>query len=144
MDYQQLVGRTEPPYVAEVERGAIRRFAQAIGASGAQFHDPEAARALGYPDLVAPSTFPISLQPPVQAAWLQAVDRTKLLHGEQAFAYQRPPVAGDRITCRERVAEVYSRQGSGGPMHFIVSETEGRDAAGELVFTARRTLVIRG
>ena len=48
-----FVGRSWPPsapYI--VGREKIREFATAIGATDAEYHDPEAARALGYADVV--------------------------------------------------------------------------------------------
>ena len=52
------VGHTYPattPYL--VGRAKIREFADAIGATDAVYRDPEAAPALGYPDVIAPPTF---------------------------------------------------------------------------------------
>jgi len=59
---QQLVGRSYPPSaVYEVGRAKIAEFATAIGADDPAHHDVEAARALGYPDVIAPPTFAIVL-----------------------------------------------------------------------------------
>ena len=55
-----FVGRTYPPTAPyQVGREKIREFATAIGATDPAHHDPEAARALGHPDVVAPPTFPV-------------------------------------------------------------------------------------
>jgi acyl dehydratase len=57
---QSFVGRSWPPTAPYlVGREKIREFAAAIGATDPEYHDPEAARAIGYPDVVAPPTFPI-------------------------------------------------------------------------------------
>ena len=59
---QSFVGRTYPPTEPyQVGREKIREFADAIGATDAAYHDPAAAAALGYPDVVAPPTFPVVL-----------------------------------------------------------------------------------
>ncbi len=42
-----------------------------------------------------------------------------------------------------RVAEVLERTGPAGKMDVAVIEDEGRDEEGNLVFKARRTLVVR-
>src|SRR5581483_1395254 len=55
---QSFVGRTYPatdPY--EVGREKIREFAEAIGDANPAYTDPEAARALGHRDVIAPPTF---------------------------------------------------------------------------------------
>ena len=57
---QSYVGRSYPPTEPyQVGREKIREFARAIGATDPEYLDPEAARALGYADVVAPPTFPI-------------------------------------------------------------------------------------
>ena len=57
-----IVGRTYPPSRPyEVGAEKIREFATAIGETGPLHHDAEAARAAGYPNVVAPPTFAIVL-----------------------------------------------------------------------------------
>ena len=59
---QELVGRSYPPSaVYEVGRGKIAEFATAIGAADPVHRDADAARAAGYPDVIAPPTFAIVL-----------------------------------------------------------------------------------
>ena len=58
----RFVGRTYPPTtVYEVGREKIREFADAIGDPNPAYRDPDAARALGHPDVIAPPTFAIIL-----------------------------------------------------------------------------------
>ena len=54
---RKLIGTVLEPIVGEVEKGAIRQFARAIGATDPIHTDVEAARAAGYPNVVAPPTF---------------------------------------------------------------------------------------
>ncbi len=49
---------------------------------------------------------------------------------------------GDVITCVQRVVDVFEKQGKLGQMTFLVTETEGRDESGALVFTVRSTRLI--
>jgi acyl dehydratase len=138
-----LIGRESEPVVHDVERGAIRRFAEAIGDPNPIYVEEEAARQAGHPTVVAPPTFPFVLT--VNERFRHSLDlgTRSLLHGEQQFDYVRPIVAGDRITVRSRVADVQERAGASGPMDILVLEDEGRDAQGALVFRARATLVLR-
>jgi len=140
---QSLIGRESEPVVHEVERGAIRRFAEAIGDPNPIYVEEEAARQAGHPTVVAPPTFPFVLT--VNERFRHSLDlgTRSLLHGEQQFNYGRPIVAGDRITVRSRVADVQERAGASGPMDILVIEDEGRDAQGAFVFRARATLVLR-
>ncbi|KPC63832.1 hypothetical protein ADL35_47530, partial [Streptomyces sp. NRRL WC-3753] len=59
---QSFVGRTYPPTEPyEVGREKIREFAQAVGDANPVYTDVEAAKALGYADVIAPPTFVFSL-----------------------------------------------------------------------------------
>ena len=65
----ELVGRTYPaiePYT--VSREAVRAFAAAVFAQDPAHTDPEAARALGHADLLAPPTVASSVAPRAEAA----------------------------------------------------------------------------
>jgi acyl dehydratase len=138
-----LIGRESEPVVHEVEKNAIRRFADALGDPNPIYSDEEAARAAGFAGLVAPLTFPAVLA--VNDRFRHSLDlgTRSLLHGEQQFEYGRPIVAGDRITVKSRVADVQEKAGPSGPMDVIVIEDEGRGADGELVFRSREMLILR-
>lgn len=141
---RNAIGRASPPTLNEVEKGAIRRFAEAIGDFNPIYYDEEYARASGYPTIVAPPTFPASFHSAADLRELLGVAIKSLLHAEQEFEYERPIFAGDRIFVSTRVADVFERTSpTGGKMDVAVIEDEGRDEEGNLVFRARRTLVVR-
>ncbi|AGL14418.1 MaoC family dehydratase N-terminal domain-containing protein [Actinoplanes sp. N902-109] len=140
-----FVGRSWPataPY--QVGREKIREFATAIGATDAEHHDPAAARAAGYPDVVAPPTFPVVI---TMAASRQIItdpelgmDYSRVVHGDQRFVYTRPVVAGDSLVCVNTVDEITQRGGH----DFITTRTEVSTEAGEPVVTVWSKLVQRG
>ena len=140
---KNAIGRSSPPTLNEVEKGAIRRFAEAIGDYNPIYYDEEYARASGYPTIVAPPTFPASFHSAADLRELLGVGIKSLLHAEQSFEYERPIFAGDRIFVATRVADVLERTGPAGKMDVAVIEDEGRDEEGNLVFRARRTLIVR-
>ncbi len=140
---RSLIGRESEPVVHEVEKGAIRRFAEALGDPNPIYQDESAARAAGYPSLVAPPTFPVALTSNERFRHSLDLGTRSILHGEQQFEYARPIFAGDRITVRSKVADVQERAGASGPMDVIVIEDEGRDDKGELVFRTRAMLILR-
>src|SRR6266849_3894016 len=82
----------------EVERGAIRKFAEAV-----QDQTPACLRGD-----VAPPTFPTTFRITIPGL---TYDLARVLHGAQEYRYERPLRAGDRVRCRVRVADVYRRQG---------------------------------
>ncbi len=141
---KNAIGRASPPTLNEVEKGAIRRFAEAIGDFNPIYYDEEYARASGYPTIVAPPTFPASFHSAADLRELLGVTIKSLLHAEQAFEYERPIFAGDRIFVATRVSNVFERPSpTGARMDVAVIEDEGRDEEGNLVFRAQRTLVVR-
>lgn len=129
------------PVTVEVERGAIRRFATALGETDPACYDVEAARAVGYRDLLAPPTFPITFGGgPIPGLDLPPAGN---IHGEQEFAYQRPIVAGDEITVERRLTGTKERTGRSGKMRLVTIESTGTDAAGQEVFTSRQVIIVR-
>lgn len=138
-------GRTLPataPYL--VSREKIREFATAVGATEPAHHDPAAARALGYADVVAPPTFPVVVtllgSEQLRADPELGLDFTRVVHGDQRFAYGRPVVAGDELVCRVTVEEITERAGHG----FLTTRTEVTTVAGEPVVAVWAKLVVRG
>ncbi len=100
---QAFIGRefaASTPFL--VGREHIRQFARAIGDPNPLYHDLEAARTAGYPDLVAPPTFLVAAIPgalglPVDDPAF-GLDFSLIVHGEQRFSLSRPVVAGDELT----------------------------------------------
>ncbi len=140
-----FVGRSYPPTAPyQVGREKIREFAAAIGALDAAHHDPEAARAAGHADVVAPPTFPIVITMAASRQIIDdpalGVDYSRVVHGEQRFAYTRPVVAGDELVCVNSVDEITSRGGH----DFVTTRTDVRTVAGEPVVTVWSRLVVRG
>ena len=142
---QSFVGRSWPPTEPyQVGREKIREFARAIGATDPEYHDPEAARALGYADVVAPPTFPVVITMATSRQIIDdpdlGMDYSRVVHGDQRFAYRRPVVAGDALVCVNSVEEIISRGGH----DFLTTRTEVATEAGEPVLTVWLKLVQRG
>ncbi|WP_292836443.1 MaoC family dehydratase N-terminal domain-containing protein [Microbacterium sp.] len=140
-----LVGRAfapTAPYL--VGREKVREFARAVFAEDPQHVDPAAARALGYPDVVAPPTFAMVIQDLTLQQLLAepdsgiALERT--VHAEQRFRYTRPIVAGDELVAQLEITNV--RPFGTGAM--VTSVAEITDAAGAHVVTATSVLLIGG
>ena len=108
--------RFAPTLPYRVGREKIREFADAIGAADAAYRDPAAARALGHPDVIAPPTFPVVITMPVSRMIADdpdlGLDYSRVVHGDQRFAYARPVYAGDELTC---AADVEKRVEPGRP-----------------------------
>ena len=140
---RSLIGQYSQPFVVEVEKGAIRKFADAIGDPNPLYRDEAHARALGYPGVVAPPTYPTCFRPPAEPAWFAPLDRRRVVAGQMSFEYVRPIVAGMRLTCRLRFEGAEDKAGSKGRMELLHQVLEGHDEAGALVFKAGRSTVYR-
>ncbi|MGW8379196.1 MaoC family dehydratase N-terminal domain-containing protein [Streptomyces sp. ODS28] len=141
---QSFVGRSYPPTRPyEVGREKIREFAEAVGDGNPAYTDREAAKALGHPDVIAPPTFVFSItfqaaQQVIQDPQL-GLDYSRVVHGDQKFAYARPVRAGDRLTVTSYIEGVKSLAGN----DILDVRGEVHDESGELVVTAWTKLVSR-
>jgi acyl dehydratase len=138
-------GRSFPatePYL--VGREKIREFAEAVQATEAAYRDPAAARALGHPDVIAPPTFPVVMTMPLVRLIADepelGLDYSRVVHGDQRFAYRRPVCAGDELTCVPHIEQVSSRAG----LDSLTLRMEIATVAGEPVVTVWSRLVARG
>lgn len=141
---QSFVGRTYPPTRPyEVGRAKIREFAEAVGDLHPAYLDVEAAKALGHPDVIAPPTFPIVISMPavdeVVSDPALGLDWSRVVHGDQRFAYARPMRAGDRIECVVSVESIKSLAGN----DMITLASELRTVEGEPVCICYAMLVAR-
>src|SRR5205085_8150607 len=90
-----------------VGREKVREYAAAVGEDSPLHFDPEAARAEGFDDVVAPPMFAaVYCGPAIGPALLDpehGIDFARLLHAAQEFTWHAAVVAGDEI---ETVAEL--------------------------------------
>ncbi|MCF3962384.1 MaoC family dehydratase N-terminal domain-containing protein [Streptomyces fuscigenes] len=141
---ESFVGRSYPPTAPyEVGREKIREFAQAIGESAGAHTDPEAAKALGYADVIAPPTFVFTVTYRAAGEVIAdpelGLDFTRVVHGSQKFAYTRPVCAGDRLSVTSTIEGITTRAGS----DFVDLRGDVHDDKGEHVATAWMKLVAR-
>ncbi|TDB94472.1 MaoC family dehydratase, partial [Micromonospora fluostatini] len=68
------------------------------------------------------------------------VDFSRVVPGDQRFAYVRPVVAGDELVCHLTIEEITQRGGH----DFLTTRTEVVTTAGEPVVTMWSKIVVRG
>ncbi|MBW5480895.1 MaoC family dehydratase N-terminal domain-containing protein [Streptomyces bambusae] len=141
---QSFVGRTYPPTDPyEVGREKIREFAEAVGDSNPAYTDPDAAKELGHPDVIAPPTFVFAITFKAAGQVVQdpqlGLNYDRVVHGDQKFAYKRPVRAGDRLSVTSVIEAVKTMAGN----DIIDIRGEVHDATGEHVVTAWTKLVSR-
>ena len=142
---KKWLGHELPVSTLMLEHGRLLAFARAIDESEPVYVDVEAARAAGYPDLLAPPTFLFAAEQDsgTQMAAVKAmgISLDKLLHGEQGFTWHRPACAGDTVSVHTRVSEIYEKKG--GALEFVVLLSDVRNQHDELAAELRGVLVCR-
>lgn len=129
-----FLGFALPELAVTITPERLARFAEAIGET-----DPAFGREL------APPTFLKVVEGEGGSSrkileTLQ-VDLRRILHAEQQFEYFVPIRAGDTITVRRKVADLYEKKG--GEMEFIVIESTFTNAAGKLAARSRQIVLVR-
>lgn len=141
---KSVIGKTTAPHTTDVEKGHIRRFAQAIGDDNPLYYDEEYATTTRFGGIVAPPTFPtvFGFEGERVLEGLD-IDYARLLHGEQEYEYLRPIMAGDTITFQTKIVDVDIKEGKSGVLDIIKTEMTGHNQNGEKTFVGRSTVVIR-
>jgi acyl dehydratase len=152
-----FVGRKGGRARIVIERSATANFARAVKNDDPVYKDARAAKDAGLDGVPVPPTFLIAaaywgsyhaevqpedpgVNPMGQVVAEYARQGGLLLHGEQAFTYERPLRVGDVLDSETEVMETYEK----GSMTFTVCETRFTDAeTGELVATARNNFINR-
>lgn len=150
-----------------VERGAVRRYAQAIMDEDPIYWGPcDNNAAYGGP--VAPPLYPTHLfrrpfgtPDPIQenarnvdfdgigataSQGLPEIEPLKgfaLLNGGSEIEFYRYARHGETIRLTSRYADIHEKETSKGPMIFVIIESEYRNGAGELLIRTRRTHIRR-
>ena len=157
----ELAGRVFPPVAPYlVGREKIREFSRAVFATNPINLDPEAARAAGYADVVAPPTFAVVVQEHTLQQLLAApdagIDFSRVVHGDQRFVHHRPIVAGDELVTVLHVVSITERAGLAmvstrcdiyalpADADAATSQAAPSTEGAELVSSVSSTLAVRG
>jgi acyl dehydratase len=136
--------KTWGPVTYAVGREKIREYAHAVGETNRLHLDPDAARAAGHADVVAPPMFAVVYTSPVIGpAMLDpevGMDFSRMVHGAQEFTWGPLVVAGDEVTTEVELADRSERGG----MEFFVFESRSDNQSGERVSTGQWTCIVRG
>lgn len=125
-----LEGKAYPAVPFEVEEDAVRRFARAVGDD----------RPGVPPTFVTVAEIAAGWGPVIGDRDL-ALDFTRVVHAEQAYAFERPLRVGDRLLVAATIESIRTKGGHG----FLTLRTDLTDAGtGERVATARSVLLERG
>ena len=138
--WRSLVGRHSAPVANLVEKGAVRRVAEAIGDPNPLYVDEAVAKRSRYGGLLAPPTFPRTFD----YGRVDGLDlpESGLIHGKHRIAYVRPLLVGEEVFCHQELKGYHDRDGRRGRLGFLIFEQVGTDLEGERVFTMNDTIVV--
>jgi acyl dehydratase len=152
---QRFVGKAVPPVVREVEAGAIRRYAEAVGNGNPLYTDREYAASSPYGSVVAPPGFfgwPVKNVaastglPPIVAELQRALGDAgfpRILDGGMAYEFHLPVRAGDTLVVSYKVKDITEKQGKSGAMMVCDFETTYLNQNGDLVARSSQTFIVR-
>jgi len=112
-------------------------FARACGETAPRYTDPS------HPEFQAPPTFPTSLHPAKRLPDSYPKFNGLGMDAGKAVAPIRPIRAGETITGRTHVHDIYTKSGRSGRMVFSLIRMELFDADEHLLATADTSIVIR-
>ena len=153
----KLIGKTGEVSILEVEKGAIARFADAVGDPNPLYWDEEYARKSRYGSIIAvPGFFGWATKAATREA-ASSETRENLRAALAKAGYTNPanidagveyeffsPVrAGDTLASLSTIKDIIEREGRTGKMAFIITEVTYTNQRGELVAKSRRTLIQR-
>ena len=135
---RKQIGKTSEPRTYDVERGAIRRFAEAIEDRNPLFNSERDARQTRFGSMIAPPTFCRSMGAPIPDIKLD-MPTFRGLDGGSDWEYFVPIRPGDRITVQSKLVDLREAAGRLGPMVFTVVETTYTNQFGEVCVLQRST-----
>ena len=150
-----------------VERGQIRRHAQAIMDPDPAYWNDEYAKSTAVGGVAAPPLFPLhALRVPADApdSFERAatdpdfdgsvrgvmkglvplpVPLTRVLNGGNDVEIYRLAKPGERIRVKSKYLDIYQREGRSGPLVFLLTETVYTNEKGEMLLKSIQTRILR-
>ena len=136
---RSAIGRKSKTKILDVEKGHIRKFAEAVGDSNPLWHDELHASKSRYGAIIAPPTFLQNQALNEFVDELKALEcpLSKFLNGGREIEFYRPMIPGDTITSEAKLVDLYEKQGKQGKLLFMVVEITFTNQRGELVAKTR-------
>ena len=153
----KMIGKADPPRVYEIEKGAIKKYADAVGDRNPLFWDEEYAINSRYGSIIAPPGF---TGWPVQ--WTEAMpgmtvggllDKLTeimakdghpfILDGGNETEFKIPVRPGDILVISSKLANITERDSKGTQMFFCTYEVEYTNQNGAVAIRMLQTMIFR-
>ncbi|MDP2729736.1 MAG: MaoC family dehydratase N-terminal domain-containing protein [Dehalococcoidales bacterium] len=155
-EISQSAGKVEVS-TFEVEKGAIRKYADAVDDPNPLYWDEEYARKSSYGSLIAPpgffgwpakwekgSTFPVFSGAMLKLiTGLREAGYTKVIDGAIDYEFFCPVRAGDSLTASAVIEDIAERKDGEGKAVFVIIETTYTNQNEDLVAKVRQIFVNR-
>jgi acyl dehydratase len=147
---KQYIGKVDPPHLREVEKGAIRRYADAVGDDNPLYNDEEHARKSRYGCIIAPPGFFGWAKKTISSseglvgligAMIEA-GYAGILDGGMAYDFYLPVRVGDTLVVSPKVADITLKEGKT-KMMILRFEASYTNQNGDLVAKSYQTLIGR-
>ena len=154
-EVQQFTGKIAPPIVREVEKGAIRKYSDAVGNDNPIYRDEEYASKSSYGGIIAPpGFFGWPMKPVASSTGLadivgdlqQALSNAgfpRILDGGISYEFYLPVREGDILVASPRVSKVVEKEGKSGAMMVCDFETTYINQYGDMVARSNQTFIAR-
>jgi acyl dehydratase len=154
-EVMEYIGKADEPHIRTVEKGAIRRYAAAVGNDNPLYSDEEYARSSAYGCIIAPpGFFGWPTKPASSAVGLANVvvdlqaelaraGYPRILDGGISYEFHLPVRAGDILSVSPKITGISEKEGKSGTMIMCSLETSYLNQNGDLVAVARQTFIAR-
>lgn len=155
---QDWVGRRQVYRPYPVTALDIVKYCHVMGITEPKYLDPQAARAAGYADVIAPPGYHMVVRHSMpNVAPMDELDEdgsgpdlipptagpTRKMAGETTIELIEDIVAGDVLTMTKTVTDVAEKQGRSGPLALVTWEVDYRDGNDTLKVRERYAAILR-
>ena len=147
---KQYIGKVDPPHLREIEKGAIRRYADAVGDDNPLYYDEEYAKKTKYGGIISPPGFFGWAKRPISSSEgligvieaMIGAGYAGILDGGMAYDFYLPVRVGDTLVGSPKVLDISLKEGKT-KMMIIRFETSYFNQNGDLVAKSYQTLIGR-
>ncbi len=138
--YKEFIGKKSKKIKNRIERGLVKRFAEAIGDPHPIYIFEDYGIRSRYGQNIAPSTFPRVLEyGDIEGMQLPSKG---LIHGEQIYHYERPLLVGEEVFCYTEIKDYVEKAGKSGLMGLLTIKRYGEDELENIIFIEEQTIII--
>jgi len=150
-EMKSCIGLVDPPIIFEIEKGAIRRYAEAVGDDNPLYRDESYAANSRYGSIIAPPGFfgwPVG-QAVIGKASGQVITaafnagHVMMLDAGKSYEFFLPVRPGDTLICSPEVEDVVEKEGKGGAMFIVSFKNTYRNQNGDIVANAYQSMIFR-